>query len=558
MPYRNTAAAIILAMALFVSNTRADEPPATKPAPRIVNIINFIRGVEPREPVDLVEPVRRQIQLAHENKLPTTFLIQYDALISPAFSDLLRKELGSDDEVGAWLEVVQPQVEAAGLKWRGRFPWDWHTDVGFTIGYTPDERRKLMDVYMDKFQAVFGKLPRSVGCWVIDAPTLNYLSDRYHITAACICKDQMGTDGYNLWGGYWNQAYYPSRLNAYMPAQTDAQQLRVPVFRMLGSDPIYQYDTGLGNSRQGVISLEPVYPQSGGDPAWVRWFFDANFNAPCLGFAYAQAGQENSFGWRSMSKGLEYQYPLIAKNAREGRIRVETLEASGKWFKETFDRTPSTAVVAMKDWQNQNQRSVWYESRLYRINLAWEGLAWRVRDMHMFDEKYPERYLTERVTTDHCTYDTLPVVDGFNWSARGGVLAGMRAVVVGADGATMPIEFGEPTVAEAGHVEPGKSGTADDTLLITIPLKAGGEMKVRLEPTAARFEIAGDVTPADWALEFTWDPSRSVDVVGVDAHAIRYKRNNHEYTLRCGQSEVTTGSSRILIRSKDHAVIFGF
>lgn len=32
-------------------------------APRIVNLINFVRGVEPRAPVDLVEPVREQIRL---------------------------------------------------------------------------------------------------------------------------------------------------------------------------------------------------------------------------------------------------------------------------------------------------------------------------------------------------------------------------------------------------------------------------------------------------------------------------------------------------------------
>lgn len=82
--------------------------------------------------------------------------------------------------------------------------------------------------------------------------------------ASCNCKDQYGTDGYTLWGGYWNQAYYPSRLNGYMPAQTQEGQIPVPVFRMLGSDPIYQYDTGLGHSIQGVITLEPVYGDAGG------------------------------------------------------------------------------------------------------------------------------------------------------------------------------------------------------------------------------------------------------------------------------------------------------
>ena len=35
--------------------------------------------------------------------------------------------------------------------WRGRFPWDWHADVGFATGYTPEEREKLVDVYMNDF-----------------------------------------------------------------------------------------------------------------------------------------------------------------------------------------------------------------------------------------------------------------------------------------------------------------------------------------------------------------------------------------------------------------------
>lgn len=150
----------------------------------------------------------------------------------------------------------------------GAFPWDWHTNVGFTIGYAPEQRCVLMDELMRKFKETFGKPPTSVGCWIIDAPTLNYLADEYSInTASCICKDQIGTDGYNLGDGYWSGVYHPSRKNAYMPAQTAEQQLDVPVFKMLGSDPINQYDTGLGYTIQGGTSLEPVYGRSGGDPA---------------------------------------------------------------------------------------------------------------------------------------------------------------------------------------------------------------------------------------------------------------------------------------------------
>jgi hypothetical protein len=39
-------------------------------------------------------------------------------------------------------------------------------------------------------------------------------------------KDEIAAwDGYTFWGGYGNQAYYPNRLNAYMPAQTKAGQI---------------------------------------------------------------------------------------------------------------------------------------------------------------------------------------------------------------------------------------------------------------------------------------------------------------------------------------------
>lgn len=326
-------------------------------APRIVNIVNFIRNIEPRSEeiteTVLYETVARQAAQLAEYGLPATFLLQYDALINPRYRQLLTQDVYPGTEVGGWWEITQPHVEAAGLKWRGRYPWDWHADVGFATGYTPEERRKLVDVYMEKFKEVFGKYPTAIGSWFIDAYTLGYMYDKYGIVASCNCKDQIGTDGYTLWGGYWNQAYYPSRVNAYMPAQTREGQIPVPVFRMLGSDPIYQYDNCVGGALQGVISLEPVYGDSGGSRQWVEWFFRSMFEEPCLAFAYTQAGQENSFTWGSMEKGLNIQIPLLANRFRKGEIRVETLTRSGEWFRENFPVTPPTAVTALTDYRER-------------------------------------------------------------------------------------------------------------------------------------------------------------------------------------------------------------
>jgi hypothetical protein len=437
-------------------------------------------------------------------------------------------------------------VEAAGLTWRGRFPWDWHTNVGFTVGYTPAQREKLIDVYMDRFREKFGRLPRSVGCWLLDAHTLNYLADKYGIIAACVCKDQVGTDGYTLWGGYWNQAYYPSRRNAFMPAQSSDQQLNVPVFRMLGSDPIYQYDHGLGEAAQGVVSLEPVYPQAGGNPEWVRWFFNVNFATPALGFGYAQVGQENSFGWPDMSKGLTDQMKLLAEWSRAGRIRVETLGASGEWFRRTFPRTPATSVSALTDWKDEGRQSIWYNSRFYRMNLLAEKGDCRIRDLHLFDEDYAERYLEKNVTTHACTYDTLPVVDGFNWSSPD-CRAGLRPVLLGENGTRQPLIGNEPSRCKV-------TTSGADTLLISMPAQGGGELGIRCEPARLTCQLANGPVPAKWGLELAWSEGKSAPIARIDPASIQYLHNGFAYELRCtaGTVEGEPGKRSILIRA-DHA-----
>lgn len=389
-------------------------------SPRIVNIVNFIRQLEPRDSKItedvLYETVHEQVKLLNKYNMKGTFLLQYDALINPRYQSLLKEEMKKGTEVGGWWEITQPHVEAAGLKWRGRYPWDWHADVGFATGYTPEEREKLVDVYMEKFKEIFGKYPASVGSWFIDAHTLGYMYEKYGIVASCNCKDQYGTDGYTLWGGYWNQAYYPSRLNGYMPAQTQEGQIPVPVFRMLGSDPIYQYDTGLGHTIQGVITLEPVYGDAGGSEKWVRRFFKSIFEDPCIGFNYTQAGQENSFTWAGMGKGLEMQFPILDSLSQTGDIRIETLEESGRWFKKKYPVTPPTSVTALTDTYDNGNRTVWFNSRFYRTNLLWNDRTIRFRDIQLFDERIESDYLKQRGTSNQCVYTTCPIVDGFLWS----------------------------------------------------------------------------------------------------------------------------------------------
>ena len=46
-----------------------------------------------------------------------------------------------------------------------------------------------------------------------------------------------------------------------MPAQTEEQRLDVPLFRMLGSDPVYQYDFGSWKSSSYAGTKIPTFDE---------------------------------------------------------------------------------------------------------------------------------------------------------------------------------------------------------------------------------------------------------------------------------------------------------
>lgn len=380
----------------------------------IINIINFVRDVEPRpgrEALDLVEPVQQQICLLREHHLRGTFLLQYDALIDATYVSLMK---GCQDicEIGLWLEIVQPLVEKIGQTWNGRYPWDWHNDVGFLIGYTPEVRIQLLDEAMHRFYETFGYYPSSVGAWHLDAVSLAHLEKTYHIKACCICREQVGMDGYTLDGGYYNQAYYPSKRNIFCPAQTKEMQISVPVFRMLGSDPIHAYDYRVkpyGAFRQYAPTLEPI--MAGRSAMFCDWFFQEVFDGNGMSFQYAQVGQENSFGWDKMKDGITYQYASVKKLRDAGKVEVMTLGESGAWYQQTFQETPPSSYTAFHDYLAADRKAVWYENKQYRIGLLWEEGVVYIRDWYLFEEQYPEKYLEKRCETHPCEFRNLPIMD---------------------------------------------------------------------------------------------------------------------------------------------------
>lgn len=529
-----TAITFILTTTAFTSCQSAPEIPEQ---PCIINFVNFIRQVEPRDErftnEYLFQTTANELAQLNEYGFRGTFLLQYDALVDSAYQQLMREAKEKGHEVGAWWEITEPHVRDAGMTWRGRYPWDWHANVGFATGYTPEERERLVDTYMNRFHEIFGSYPESVGSWFIDAHTLQYFSDKYGITASCNCKDQYGTDGYTLWGGYWNQAYYPSRVNAYMPAQTSEGQIPVPVFRMLGSDPVLQYDNALDSRVQGVITLEPVYTGNGGgggNRQWIEWFLPAMANSKSLGFNYIQAGQENSFGWEAMKNGLTMQMPIIRQLADEGKVRVETLAESGRWFKERYPLTPATSVTVDDDFLHDGRSAAWYDSRFYRIGLFWEGDFFVIRDIHLFDESIESDYLRQAGTSTQCVYTTLPIVDGYLWSTSD-ERAGLRLVALQGESGTEEIPVFSHSFRQ----------TAADQLVVDQKTPYG-TFTLTLNEDNITCSLRAK-KKVNWAMEFTAAPKASLPFDELSAQEMRATWKGHPYAFHLQKGSFETASS---------------
>jgi hypothetical protein len=510
--------------------------------PKIVNIVNFIRLLEPRDPKIteevLYQTVVKQVEIMKKYNLPGTFLLQYDALMDPRYQKLLKSLPNASFELGGWWEIPQPLVEKSGLKWRGRYPWDWQANIGFSTGYTPAEREKLIDVYMADFKKIFGYYPKSVASWFIDAHSLNYMYQKYHIVASANCKDQYGTDGYTLWGGYWNQAYYPSKLNSYMPAQHAENQIPVPIFRMLGSDPIRQYDNGLGTSRQGVVTLEPVYAFGGADADWTNWFFKSFTEDKALGFNYTQAGQENSFTWEAMAKGLEMQMPLIARLRAQGKVKVETMESSGLWFKKHYPVTPATSFAVTKDLEGSDLKTVWYNSRFYRINILWEKGTLRIRDIHLFNENFADPYTTQVATANECSFYTLPILDSYIWS-KPDQIAGLRLKAL-LEGQEVLLKGKDPIFTNKGT----------DAIHISWPLTSiAGSLEIDLAEKMATIKLVS-TKQYDWYLDLNTAKQAQLPFRKIGVKTIDCLFQGMSYQLKAEQGSFSKPSDAAVLRIK--------
>ena len=497
---------------------------------KTVNIINFVRGIDEIRGNEVIyNSFFKEVDLIQRYNFPATWLLQYDALITGPYVESLKKHHAPGIEYGIWLEMDRYLAEDAGVEWKGRMIWDHYANCAFTLGYTHEERIKLCDTFVEKFTQVFGSKPKVMGSWCFDAFSLNYLYEKHGITGACNCKDQQGTDGYTLRGGYFANAYYPSINNSYMPAQSVEKQIPVPVFRMLGSDPLHQYDCAFEDEFQLVISMEPVYKHAGGNPEWVDWYLRETYTRPSLAMAYTQVGQENSFPAGEIFPGLEMQFEKIRDLQEAGLLVVETLGTSAAKFREQFSITPATAVTTLSDWRKPESAGVWYLCRNYRVNFFQtpEGRI-QIRSWNLFDENFAERNLVEPLTDKSCVLETLPLWDSYAWN---NAFAGLQG--------------------EGWKIEKVEEDCKAEILKIYC---SSPESKCCAVCSPENIKIEYSEKPGSMLMETV--PEMDVEITAVTEQEIFLKYRNFEYKITFSAGNITKENDRLKVSAVNGVLEF--
>ena len=489
----------------------AAERPSTKTPRKVVNIVNFVRALDPRKPKpELLRALREEVALNRRYGFENTILLQYDALVDTETMAEARKSDPAKTEFGLWFEMSRPHNEAAGLAWHPSekhkgWDWDWFINPGFLMAYDHDGRRKLIDVAFARFKAEFGAWPKSVGSWLLDAWSMDYMVNTYGVDGFCICREQDSTDAYGLRGGYSNGAYYPSRKNMLSAAVDMKNAVHAPVFKMLTPDPIYNYGIphklypGYPHQR-GCPTMEPVW-YGGNSPKIVDWYFRVYTESKgLLNLSYMQTGQENSFGWPMISNGLAMQYAKIAKEVTAGHVVLEKMGDTARKFKAAHSANCPQTQIALEDWSGAVRKSVWYNSRFYRANLVMDGSRLCFRDIHKMSDDFEEPFLNKVCTGWQALYYTPPIVD--QWLFRSEAASG--------------------TMTFSGDFKSLDTASDGDCVLVATAKRTDGTSAV-VHFEEGRIVITGGCLASEYAADFRKALSVKADGVYFEFEGYRYR-----------------------------------
>jgi len=191
-----------------------------------------------------------------------------------------------------------------------------------------------------------------------------------------------------------------------------------------------------------------------------------------------------------------------------------------------------------------DKKTVWYNSRFYRANLLWENGDFRITDLHLFNEKVPDKYLNDVTTINQSFFYTLPLVDGFQWGKRGKP-EGFR-LMMNEGGKEVPVHGGNPTFTNVNKT----------TAHAAWPVGTGS-FEINMNESSMTITTK-NIAAGDWFLDLYVAEGVNTAFREVSEKSARYEFDGHKYQLaiKQGAIEKATNGSLYRIRPQGERIVF--
>lgn len=337
-----------------------------------VIFINQVRGNECCQKGSL-EFTKGQLELFKKLSLPATFVLRYDVLKDKQYLALLKSYVNNNVNYGVFFEVTPLLAKDAGVTYKGTEERWYRAQYAYLVGYTQEDRIKLIDTAMALFKSQFGVYPKTTAGWMIDTYSAEHLSATYGVETHEITREQWGTDGYALYGGSILSVFVPSKNWLFMPGTTEKNVLPLRIIRQTLSDPIRNY----GDLTSGYTTQPNDYGRTKGFDYFKYLLAQTEkYSQPV-----AVLGLENSLD-KKYQDIYEEQVRYVSKYIAKQNIILPTGVTEIK----------NVNYVIGTDYSNSTYKSFWIETPFYRVRFILKDNYLQLTDLRVFDESIYDPY----------------------------------------------------------------------------------------------------------------------------------------------------------------------
>lgn len=388
---------ILIISIIFVPAVSAQEQ-------KQITIVNPIRGEDFWSyPYSILETPQKQYELINSKNIEATWMVRYDALKNNTVQEFL-KNLNSKQEVGLFLEVTPTLTNDSGVIYNQSPNWHFAKSV-LVIGYSPEDRLKLIDTAMSQYKSIFGRYPKSVGAWWIDAYSLQYMKDKYQVEMNMDVADQFSTDGYQVWGQYWSSPFYPSKKNALMPASSEKEKIGITTIQWAARDPFNGYGNSVFESTFSVQANDYILHDLGID----------YFKKLVSPYPQLVVGLENDFDWKQFGEEYSKQVEYVAGLTN---TQVVTMERFGQAYRKANPKISPKLEIFSDDPLGSDGKVVWYQTDRYRVGLFVNNEGVVVRDLRQFNDGVEEACYAKACDGLKLGFSANQAIDEINYGTK--------------------------------------------------------------------------------------------------------------------------------------------